>query len=96
MDVVLTYDIETVDREGERRLARVAKVCEGYGVRVQYSVFECRLSDVALLHLKRELADVIEPSVDSVRFYRIPGSMEEARTSIGREAPHAWGDPWIL
>lgn len=96
MDVLVTYDIDTTDREGERRLARVAKVCEGYGVRVQYSVFECRLSEVSLQRLAFELADVIERSVDSVRLYRIPGSLEEIRTSIGRDPPHEWGRPWIL
>lgn len=95
MDVLVTYDIDTADREGERRLARVAKVCEAYGVRVQYSVFECRLSEVTYQRLEYELADVMDPSVDSVRLYRIPGSLEEIRTSIGREPPHEWGRPWI-
>ena len=28
-----------------KRLAKVARVCEDYGVRVQYSVFECRLDE---------------------------------------------------
>jgi CRISPR associated protein Cas2 len=37
--------LETVTREGRRRLRRVARVCEDYGQRVQYSVFECRLDD---------------------------------------------------
>lgn len=96
MDLLVTYDIDTADREGERRLARVAKVCEGFGVRVQYSVFECRLSEVAALQLRHRLEDVIEPEKDSVRFYRLPGSIEDIRTSIGRDHPHTWGEPWIL
>lgn len=37
MDVLVTYDITTIDRAGERRLARVAAVCERFGERVQYS-----------------------------------------------------------
>lgn len=96
MDLLVTYDIDTSDRKGERRLARVARVCEGYGVRVQYSVFECRLSEVAAVRLKHELEDVIEPAVDSVRFYHIPGSVEDIRISIGRSVPHNWGQPWIV
>lgn len=96
MDLVVTYDIDTSHRGGERRLAKVAKVCEGYGVRVQDSVFECRLSEAAALRLRHELEDVIEPSLDSVHFYRIPGSIEEVRVAIGREAPHRWGEPWIV
>lgn len=96
MDFVVTYDINTSTKEGERRLARVAKTCEGYGVRVQYSVFECRLNDMDLLRLKRELADVMDPRRDSIRFYKISGSLEEARTSMGRRPPHRWGKPWIV
>ena len=96
MDLLVTYDIDTSDAEGERRLARVAKVCEGYGVRVQYSVFECRLSELVALRMRHQLEDVIDPKVDSVRFYRIHGSIEDVRTSIGREPPHTWGEPWIV
>jgi len=95
VDLVVTYDIDTSTPRGERRLARVAKVCEGYGVRVQYSVFECRLSEVEALHLGHKLEDVIDPAVDSVRFYHIPGSFEDLRTSIGKAVPHSWGQPWI-
>ncbi len=40
MLTVVAYDITD-----HKRLARVAKVCEDYGVRVQYSVFECRLDE---------------------------------------------------
>jgi CRISPR-associated protein Cas2 len=64
-------------------------------VRVQYSVFECRLSEVEALRLRHKLEDVIEPRVDSVRFYHIPASIEDIRTSIGKEVPHGWGKPWI-
>ena len=63
MDVLVTYDINTTTREGEVRLARVAQVCERYGVRVQYSVFECRLSEASLLKLHIELEGVIEPAL---------------------------------
>ena len=42
MDVLVTYDIaETDTRKGATRLRRVAQVCEKYGERVQFSVFEC-------------------------------------------------------
>ncbi|MBI3966168.1 MAG: CRISPR-associated endonuclease Cas2, partial [Chloroflexi bacterium] len=41
MEVLVTYDVATESVEGQRRLRRVAKVCEAYGQRVQKSVFEC-------------------------------------------------------
>ena len=54
----MTYDINTVSDGGERRLARVAAVCERFGTRVQFSVFECRLSDTAVQRLMTELLEV--------------------------------------
>ena len=96
MDVLVTYDITTIDRVGERRLARVAAVCERDGERVQYSVFACRVSEVSYLRLLHELADVLDPSVDRVDIYRIQGSIAEARTSLGQAVRRDLGSPWML
>lgn len=46
MYILVTYDVNTTDRFGARRLRRVAKACVDYGQRVQNSVFECELSEV--------------------------------------------------
>lgn len=43
MLMLITYDISLSDPEGQTRLRRIAKHCLDYGVRVQYSVFECDL-----------------------------------------------------
>lgn len=95
MDVVVTYDIRTTDPAGQRRLARVAAVCERYGSRVQYSVFECRLDDLLLQRLITELADEIDRSIDSVNIYRLGMAFESARESIGARGM-SWDDPWIF
>jgi len=96
MEVVVTYDINTTDRDGERRLARVAKVCEGYGLRVQYSVFECRLSSTSLELLVGELLDVINPERDSVAVYRVPGLLAESKMSLGNRPRFEPSGPWIV
>lgn len=96
MDVLVTYDIETRTPEGVRRLGRVASICESYGSRAQKSVFECRLSETRLQQLVMELADEIDPHTDSMHLYRFPGSIPDARISLGRVLPHELGDPWIL
>lgn len=96
MDVLVTYDIETITPEGERRLVKVAHICEGFGTRVQYSVFECRLSETRLQRLIDRLRDVIDPAADSVNFYRFAGSLTEARTSVGRRMAREPGDPWVI
>ena len=84
MDFLVTYDIATADKAGVRRLTRVAHLCEGYGLRVQNSVFECRLSSAAYAQLLVDLADLVIPDEDSVNIYRFPGSLREIRLSIGR------------
>jgi CRISPR-associated protein Cas2 len=40
MELLITYDVDTTTPAGTRRLRHVAKTCEGYGHRVQKSVFE--------------------------------------------------------
>lgn len=96
MDLLVVYDIAVEDREDGRRLRAVAKICEGYGVRVQDSVFEMRLSDVGVLNLRHELEDTIDSDRDSVHFYRLHGNLNDARTVIGRSIDHEIGSPWIF
>ena len=43
MLVLITYDVNTKDAAGRKRLRQVAKKCVDYGQRVQNSVFECLL-----------------------------------------------------
>lgn len=69
MVVLVTYDVATGDAPGRRRLRRVAKVCEDYGVRVQNSAFECLVEPADWVVLKAKLLQVYEPAEDSLRFY---------------------------
>ena len=96
MDVLVTYDISTIDGEGERRLARMAAVCERYGERVQYSVFACRVTEVGFVRLLHELEGVLDPDLDRVDVYRIPGSVAKSRISLGRQVRRELGSPWLL
>lgn len=96
MDLLVTYDIRTATPEGERRLVRVAQVCQEFGVRVQYSVFECRLSPAGVERLVVALEDVIDTTCDSVFLYRFNGSITEARSALGQPREREPGDPWIL
>ncbi len=72
MECLVTYDIDTTTADGERRLRKVAKICEGYGVRVQKSVFEVVISDAQVIGLEHELHRAIDPGTDSIRIYRVP------------------------
>lgn len=71
MLVLITYDVQTYTESGKKRLRKVAKKCEEYGVRVQNSVFECIVDSAQLKQLQIALEEIIDPSVDSLRYYRL-------------------------
>ena len=66
---VVAYDIAD-----DRRRNRIADMLEEWGVRVQYSVFEMRLTNSEAKRLFASLRRVVEPG-DSLRLYTIPDSM---------------------
>lgn len=67
--VLVTYDVNTEDADGKKRLRKVAKQCQNYGQRVQNSVFECLVDPIQFAQLKKNLEKIIEPSKDSLRYY---------------------------
>ncbi len=69
MLVLITYDVTTETPEGQRRLRRVAKVCQNYGQRVQKSVFECLVDPTQWAVLRDRLVKDLEPHEDSLWFY---------------------------
>lgn len=78
MLVLITYDVNTETAAGKARLRKVAKQCVNYGTRVQNSVFECVLDSGQCLKLKSMLTDIIDESLDSLRFYYL-GDQQKAR-----------------
>lgn len=69
MYVLITYDVSTETAAGKKRLRKVAKQCESYGLRVQNSVFECLVDPAQMTALKNKLEKLIDPQVDSLRYY---------------------------
>lgn len=69
MLVLITYDVNTSDAEGRKRLRKVAKQCQNYGQRVQNSVFECLIDTTQFKLLRSSLIDMIDIEKDSLRFY---------------------------
>lgn len=74
MLVIVCYDVSTETRAGQKRLRRVAKVCESTGQRVQKSVFECQVDLAGLERLERRLLAEIDLAEDCLRLYRLPES----------------------
>ena len=84
MMLVVTYDVDTSDTAGQKRLRKVAKICERYGMRVQNSVFEVLVDAAQLGTLKSELEKVIDIAQDSVRFYRLGNTYESRIETMGK------------
>ena len=69
MMVLITYDVNTADAAGKKRLRKIAKQCVNYGQRVQNSVFECLLNASQCKQLQYELLEIMNQEKDSLRFY---------------------------
>lgn len=69
MVVLVAYDIHTLDLAGRRRLRRVAKACQSFGQRVQFSLFECRIPPALWVTFRAKLLGIFNSEEDSLRFY---------------------------
>ncbi len=69
MMVLITYDVNTEDAAGRKRLRQIAKQCVNYGQRVQNSVFECLLDAAQCRALQAKLVEIMDQKQDSLRFY---------------------------
>ena len=96
MLVLITYDVNTEDSDGKRRLRKVAKECVNYGVRVQNSVFECVLDAGECRKLVHLLTGIIDKKKDSLRVYYL-GKKENARIEVyGCKTPIDVTEPLIF
>lgn len=76
--VIITYDVNTGDAGGRRRLRQIARQCVNYGQRVQNSVFECIVDAAQCRQLQHKLCSIMDAGKDSLRFYYL-GDKYEAR-----------------
>lgn len=83
MLILVTYDVNTQDANGRKRLRKVAKQCTNYGVRVQNSVFECVVDAAQLRMLKKVLYDEIDITKDSLRIYNLGNRTKSNVEHIG-------------
>lgn len=81
MFVVISYDIPE-----DNRRTKIHKVLKSYGQWMQYSVFECQLTQTQYAKLRSRLSKLIKPKEDSVRFYFLCGCCQAKVERIGGEA----------
>lgn len=96
MEVLVAYDVSTVNKGGNARLRRVARIMEAYGQRVQNSVFECVLSPEQFLLLRHDLAQAINENEDSIRIYRLRSPHRKHTTLIGHQPKYDIRNPLVI
>lgn len=96
MLVLVTYDVRTDTAEGRKRLRRVAKACEDYGQRVQFSVFECDMDPALWTALRARLVGLIDPAHDSLRFYMLGANWRARVEHIGAKPATNFDGPLIF
>ena len=83
MMVLVSYDVNTQDARGRRRLRHVAKICQNFGQRVQLSVFECLVDPARWASMRQKLIDEILTEKDSLRFYFLGANWKRRVEHIG-------------
>ncbi len=83
MLVLITYDVNTENAAGRKRLRQIAKQCVNYGQRVQCSVFECLLDAAQYRTLQAKLCEIMDPEKDSLRFYCLGNHYEKKVEHFG-------------
>ncbi len=96
MLVLITYDVNTENAAGRRRLRQIAKQCVNYGQRVQNSVFECLLDTAQCKQLQASLLSIMDKNRDSLRFYYLGKRYENKIEHFGCKATYMPEEPMIL
>ena len=95
-DVLVTYDVNTSTKAGKRRLRHIAQICEGFGQRVQYSVFECRVNQAQLEEMESRFIKTINKEQDSIRVYVLPGGRDGLLHVFGQDQYRDFDDTLII
>lgn len=88
MLVLISYDVNTEDSAGRKRLRQIAKQCVNYGQRVQNSVFECLLDAAQCRMLQAKLCKIMDPEKDSLRFYYLGNRYENKIEHFGAKGTY--------
>ena len=94
--VLITYDVDFSRPEGAKRLRKVSKICQKYGVRVQNSVFEMIVDPTQLTQVKAAIKQTIDQDLDSIRIYHLGSKWNNKIETIGLEKGFSQDEPLIL
>ena len=89
--VLIVYDIPD-----DRRRTKLSNFLEGYGRRVQWSVFESFISLDEMRQLYQKVTKLVLPAEDNVRFYWISDEGMASTLTIGSDLPAAPPNFYII
>lgn len=96
MLVLVTYDVNTLEDGGKKRLRQVARACVDFGQRVQYSVFEIEVDPAQWIKLKARLEGIICPEFDSLRYYYLGSNWQRKIEHVGAKPAADLGGTLIV
>ena len=96
MLVLVSYDVNTQDAAGRRRLRKIARHCENWGQRVQFSVFECVVDPAQWVVLRANLVECMDTGKDSLRFYFLGANWKNRVEHVGAKPAYDPQGPLIL
>lgn len=95
MMVLVSYDVAE-DDNGKKRLRNVARTCQNYGQRVQYSVFECLVDPAQWAQLRSKLEHIIDNRFDSLRYYYLGSNWQRKVEQVGAKQSYNVEGPIIV
>ena len=96
MLVLVTYDVNTQDTAGRKRLRHIARTSEDFGQRVQFSVFEIEVDPAQWTRLKARLEGIILPERDSLRYYYLGANWTRRVEHVGAKPATDLNGPLII
>lgn len=96
MLVLVSYDVDVTSDGGPRRLRRIARACQDYGQRVQFSVFEIELDADQWVALRARLLTEMDATRDSLRFYFLGANGHRRIEHIGAKPAPDLNGPLIV
>ncbi|PSO85417.1 MAG: CRISPR-associated endonuclease Cas2 [Cyanobacteria bacterium QS_5_48_63] len=91
MVYLICYDV--VD---DYRRNKISQVLEGYGLRVQWSVFECELTKKQCQTLQSKLTRYLNEGEDQVRFYPVSAHNWRNALILGVQPQFQVGDTTFI
>ncbi len=96
MFVLVSYDVDTRDVEGRKRLRHIARICQNWGQRVQFSVFECLVDPAEWAALRDRLVSTMDKEKDSLRFYFLGANWKHRVEHVGAKPTLDQEGPLVL